>query len=163
VPNAAAFDAPRIFETLHRHGVRSIVIGGLAAAAGGVVWTTFDADVIVDSSAKNLDALAQALDELSAEYDTQHSPPIRPDASRLRSLPGPQLFRTRFGRLDVLKDAGDDTFESLAPDAGTADLGGTLVLYASLTALLRMKRAANRPKDREGIRLLERALHDRKT
>jgi len=84
VPRAATLDAARIFETFHRHGVEYIVIGGLAAAAGGVVWTTLDADVIVESSTSNLDALSRALDELSAEYDTLHSPPIRPDAKRLR-------------------------------------------------------------------------------
>lgn len=70
VTSAPAFDAVRIFEALHRHGVQYIVIGGLAAAAGGVVWTTFDADVVVDSSDANLEALARALSELSAEYDT---------------------------------------------------------------------------------------------
>ena len=81
MPRTATLDAARIFETLHRHGVEYIVIGGLAAAAGGVVWTTFDADVVVESSANNLDALSRALDELSAEYDTLHSPPIRPTRS----------------------------------------------------------------------------------
>jgi hypothetical protein len=162
VPRVATLDAARIFETLHRHRVEYIVIGGLAAAAGGVVWSTFDADVVVEPSTNNLDALSRALDELSAEYDTLHSPPIRPDAKRLRSLPGPQLFRTLSGRLDVLKEAGGDTFESLAPDAHTADFDGIPVRYASLAALLRMKRAANRPKDREGIRLLEEALRSRR-
>lgn len=62
----------------------------------------------------------------------------------------------------MLKEAGGDTFESLAPAAHTADFDGVPVRYASLAALLRMKRAANRPKDREGIRLLEEALRSRK-
>lgn len=128
---AATLDAGRIFETLHRHGVQFIVIGGLAAAAGGVVWTTFDADVIAEPSADNLEALTRALDELGAEYDTPHSPPIRPDAKRLRSLPGPQLFRTRLGRLDVLKEAGGETFGSLAIDAQTEDLDGVPIRYAA--------------------------------
>lgn len=58
----------------------------------------------------------------------------------------------------MLKEAGGDTFESLAPDAQTADLDGIPVRYASLTALLRMKRAANRPKDRDGIRLAQASI-----
>lgn len=62
----------------------------------------------------------------------------------------------------MLKEAGGDTFESLSLDAETVDLGNTKVRYASLAALLRMKRAANRPKDREGIHLLEQALRDPK-
>ena len=83
---------------------------------------------------------------------------VQPDEKRLRAMPGPQLFRTRLGRLDVLKEAGGDTFASLGLDAQTAVLDGIPVRYASLTALLRMKRAANRRKDREGIRLIEEAL-----
>ena len=43
-----AFDAAGIFKALHRHGVQYIVIGGLAGAAGGVVWTTFDADIVIE-------------------------------------------------------------------------------------------------------------------
>jgi hypothetical protein len=162
VPSPIALDASGIFKALHLHGVQYIVIGGLAAAAGGVVWTTFDADIIVEQSDTNLDALARALNDLLAEYDTLHSPPIRPDEKRLRSMPGPQLFRTRLGRLDVLKEAGGDTFASLAADAHTAVFDGVPVRYASLNALLRMKRAANRRKDREGIRLLEEALRTSK-
>jgi hypothetical protein len=40
VPSPIALDAAGIFKTLHHHGVQYLVIGGLAAAAGGVVWTT---------------------------------------------------------------------------------------------------------------------------
>jgi hypothetical protein len=147
-----------LFAILRRHDVDFIVIVGLAAAANGAGWPTNDADVVIQCSESTFVALDAALNELDAEYDTPHVPPIRPDLHRLRSLPGPQLFRTTCGRLDVLKDAGGETFETLARDALTAQLHEASVRYASVEALLRMKRAANRPKDREGIRLLEAAL-----
>ncbi len=63
-------------------------------------------DVVVRRSEDNLSALQSALGELAAEYNTPHSPPIIPDLRRLESLSGPQLFRTKHGRLDVLKEAG---------------------------------------------------------
>jgi hypothetical protein len=117
VTTPGLFDPLRIFLTLTEHDVEFIVIGGLAAAASGAGWTPFDADVVVAAKDDNLVRLAQALHDLDAEYDTPHRPPIRPDVQRLRSLTGPQLFRTRFGRLDVLKDAGGEHFDTLLPDA----------------------------------------------
>ena len=160
MPRPTTFDATGIITALHHHEVQFVVIGGLAAAANGVVWATFDVDVIVELSNANLLALAEALDDLAAEYHTPHNPPIRPDLKRLSSLPGPQLFRTRLGRLDVLKEAGGETYESLLAEAHTAVLEGFPTRYAGLRALLRMKRAASRRKDTEGIRLIEEALRE---
>ena len=64
MPYTAKFDPARIFAVLHQHDVNFVVIGGLAAAAGGAIWTTFDADIIVDRSEKNLAALLSALERL---------------------------------------------------------------------------------------------------
>lgn len=158
MPRPTTFDATGIITALHRRDVQFVVIGGLAAAANGVVWATFDVDVVIEVSDANMRALAEALEGLAAEYHTPHNPPIRPDLKRLSSLPGPQLFRTRLGRLDVLKEAGGETYESLLTDAHTAVLEGYPIRYAGLRALLRMKRVANRRKDTEGIRLIEEAL-----
>ena len=87
-------------------------------------------------------------------------PPLRsrPDIKRLRSLMGPQLFRTRLGRLDVLKEAGGETYESLVADAVEVEQAGYPIACASLAALVRMKQAANRAKDKEGLAALETAL-----
>jgi hypothetical protein len=68
------------------------------------------------------------------------------------------LFRTRHGRLDALKEAGGETFETLSADAEDATYAGHTVPVASLAALLRMKRAANRPKDRKVLAAIEAAL-----
>ncbi|MCC6873607.1 MAG: hypothetical protein IT378_04790 [Sandaracinaceae bacterium] len=84
------------------HDVRHIVIGGLAGIAQGAGWPTYDADVVIETEDDNYARVVAALDELQAVYDTPHQPPIRPDLGRMRSLTGPQLFRTRHGRLDVL-------------------------------------------------------------
>ena len=86
------FEPEPIFEALGRHGVRFVLIGGLAGAARGVGWPTFDADVVVEDSEENITRLWTALAELGAEYDTFHQPPIRPELRMLRSAPGPQLF-----------------------------------------------------------------------
>ena len=152
------FDPRELFECLSRHDVDFIVIGGQAAIAHGVGWPTYDADVVIDVVMSNLQCLLDALKELDAEYDTPHQPPIRPDLERLSTLTGPQLFRTKFGRLDILKDAGGETFSSLCSDAVAAADSGLQIRSASIPALIRMKKAANRPKDQEAIARLEAAM-----
>jgi hypothetical protein len=152
------FDPDRILDTLQRNEARFVVIGGMAAIAQGAGWPTLDLDIVVATDAENMKALQVALAELGAEYDTLHQPPIRPDLARLTTFPGPQLFRTTHGRLDVLKNAGGETYESLLADCVLVEQDGRVVQCASIEALIRMKRAADRPKDREGLAALEAAL-----
>jgi len=148
--------------TLAAHRVEFVIIGGLAGAAHDVGWPTTDVDIVIDTAHENMAALHSALQELDAEYNTPHSPPIVPDLRRLRSLGGPQLFRTKHGRLDVLKEAGGETYETLTRDAVTAVYGTIEVRCASLEALVRMKLAANRPKDQAVVRRLQEALASKK-
>ena len=156
------FRPEAIFECLARHEVEFIVIGGLAGIAQGAGWPTKDADVVVEISDANLTRLLAALHELRAEYDTFHQPPIAPDRALVFGSHGPQLFRTQHGRLDVLKEAGGETYETLRVDAVESEQYGTTIRCASLDALLRMKRAANRPKDQTAIARIEEALEKRR-
>lgn len=153
-----SFRPDDIFAVLARHDVEFVLVGGLAGAARGAGWPTYDADILVCEDEDNLVRLLDALLELDAAYDTLHRPPIQPYLSLLGDSTGPQLFRTRSGRLDVLKEAGGETFASLMLDASVLDVHGSRVMCASLPALLRMKRAANRPKDQAALAKLDAAL-----
>ncbi|MCA9608755.1 MAG: hypothetical protein KC619_24295 [Myxococcales bacterium] len=155
------FEPAAILDSLVRQRVDFVLIGGLAGLAHQAGWVTFDVDVVVQNDEANLDRLLAALTELGAQYDTFHQPPLLPDARLVRSGSGPQLFRTRYGRLDVLKEAGGETFESLIEDAIELEQHGQRVTCASLEALLRMKRAANRPKDQPAIAKIEARLRER--
>lgn len=70
-------------------------------------------------------------------------------------------FDTDFGALDILATpSGTSGFEDLAANAVEVELGGGLVVpVASLDDLIRMKRAAGRPKDRVELEILG-ALRD---
>lgn len=156
------FDPDAMLDALNAHRVDFVVIGGIAAAILGAGWSTFDLDIVIATHDDNLARLADALNAMQSAYETFDSRRIEPDLARVRSLTGPQLLRTKHGRLDVLKEAGGETYESLSADAVHGTGRTHVVLSASVEALLRMKRAANRPKDREGIRLLEEALRNKK-
>jgi hypothetical protein len=154
----ATFDPTALLGVLSSRGVSFVAIGGWAAGVLGVGWSTFDLDVVIDPTEENYAVLMEALTEVGAEYETFHTVPIRPSLERLREATGPMLFRTKHGRLDVLKEAGGETFASLSAEAETTIVAGHTVRVASLAALLRMKRAANRPKDRKVLAAIEAAL-----
>lgn len=135
-----------------------VVIGGLAGIAHEVGWTTIDVDILIATEDPILVRLATPLAELEAIYYLPDRRRIEPDIRRLRSLPGPQLLETKFGRLDLLKEAGGETYESVLEDVVRVERGGYTLQVASLERLLVMKRAANRPKDRVGIERIEAAL-----
>ncbi len=155
----APLDPQGAFATLLRHRVEFIVIGGLAAEVHGVGWATLDIDIVVATTEANYVALEAALAEMNAEFVMLSSQRIVPDLTRITTFTGPMLLRTRYGRLDVLKDAGGETYETLLVDSVAASIEG--IRAASLAAIARMKRVANRPKDRAVLPAIEAALRER--
>ena len=141
---------------LKRHGVRFVVIGGVAGRLWGSPTLTNDVDVCYERSAANLARLAGALIELGATLrGVDDDGPSLLDA---RTLERGQnfTFTTRLGPLDVLGlPSGVGGFEELAANAVAFDLGdGVVVEVCDLDDLIRMKRAAGRPKDRIELEVL---------
>jgi hypothetical protein len=164
VSDRAAFDPSALVGVLLAHAVEFVMIGGYAAELQGVRWMTVDVDIVIAAREDNYAALAAALLELDAWalMPAGSVQRIRPDVARLRTLTGAMLLRTRFGRLDIMKNAGADDaplgYAELADDALEAELEGRTFLVASLESLLRMKRVAGRDKDRAVLSLLEDAI-----
>ncbi len=141
------FSPRALLETLVRHEVRFVVIGGIAGNAHGSTTATLDLDVCYARDKENVRSLAGALGELQVTLrGADAGLPFRADERTIRN--GLNFtFRTSHGSLDCLGEASGYTFEILAPNAERADLGGIEVLVASLDDLIRMKRAAGRTKD----------------
>lgn len=122
---------------------------------------TVDLDVCYARDRDNLERLAAALGELGTTL--RGAPPDQPFHPDHRTLErGDTLtFDTDFGALDILATpSGTSGFEDLAANAAEVELGGGLVVpVASLDDLIRMKRAAGRPKDRVELEILG-ALRD---
>jgi hypothetical protein len=75
------FDPIPLLETLHRHGVAFVLIGGVAGIALGSSLATFDLDICYERSEPNLERLAAALQELHATLrGAPPDLPFRPDA-----------------------------------------------------------------------------------
>jgi hypothetical protein len=142
------FDALRLLRVLDGHRVRLLVIGGFAARLHGSPTVTNDLDVCYAGDRANLHALAAALAELRARLrGAPPDAPFRLDAATLRA--GDRFtFLTSAGSLDILgAPEGTAGFDELARAGTTMDLGGLVVRVAALDDLIRMKRAAGRPKD----------------
>jgi hypothetical protein len=149
--------APRsALESLQRHGVRFVLIGGMAGRAWGSTTVTDDLDVCYDRTADNLERLAVALKELDARLrGVEDDVPFLLDAKTLER--GQNFtFDTAAGALDVLAlPAGTGGFDELMANATELDLGQDLVVpVCDLDDLIRMKRAAGRPKDRIELEVL---------
>lgn len=156
----AGFDPLRLLETLDRHVVRYVVVGGIAGRLLGSPTVTRDLDICYARDGANLSALAAALVELHAQLrGAPAGLPFRLDARTLRA--GDSFtFVTDAGDLDVLgTPTGTSGFADLARTAISTDLGGLVVLVASVDDLIRMKRAAGRPKDLIEVEVLG-ALRD---
>ncbi len=146
-----------IVEALTRHGIRFVLVGGLASQAHGSPSLTADMDICYARDQENLTRLADALKELAAvrrglPTDSPKMPPL--DARTLRAG-GLFTLTTRFGDLDLLAtpDPGFD-FERLLEHAVTTTVHGAPVFVAALDDLIVMKRAAGRPKDRIELEIL---------
>lgn len=151
-----------LLNVLERHGVRYIVIGGLAAELRGSPYITRDVDVTPSRDRANLRRLAAALRELHATL-------------RIPGVDGPVefpldehsfdwgttwTFVTDHGYLDIaLLPDGTQGYHDLRHSATKERLTETLeVDVASLADVIRSKEATGREKDRAVLPILRQVL-----
>ena len=159
----SAFDPLPALRVLHQHDVRFVLIGGLAGREHGSTTVTNDLDVCYDRAPDNLERLAVALRAMNARLrGIDEDVPFVLDARTLRN--GDSFtFETDYGAVDVLATpSGTSGYPDLVAGAEPMDLGEFAVQVVALNDLIRMKRAAGRPKDRIEVEVLI-ALRDEMT
>lgn len=150
------FDPLFLLRSLVNRNIKFIVIGGVAARAHGSPTVTVDLDICYDRTPRNLEALAAALQDLHASLrGTDANLPFRVER-RTFELGDHFTLSTDAGPLDCLATpAGTKGFPDLEARAVTLDIDRMPVKFAHLEDLIRMKRAAGRPKDRIEMEVLE--------
>lgn len=160
-PVPATFDPLPPLRSFLDQGVRFVLIGGLATVLRGGAVITHDVDICYDREWDNLELLAVALVEMEARLrGAPEGLPFILDAQTLRN--GDSFtFTTTHGSVDVLgTPSGTRGYRDLVTTAEELEVAdGTTVAVASLEDLIRMKQAANRPKDRAHLEILG-ALRD---
>jgi len=143
--------------------VRFVVIGGLAAAAHGSARVTDDLDICYDPADENRRRLAATLAAWGAYLrGVEPGLPFVMDERMLHSTPVMTLV-TAQGNIDVMdRVAGVGGFEAVRAESEEVESGDVRFRVLSLPALIRAKRAAGRPKDREQLPELEALLELRR-
>lgn len=147
-----------LLERLIGAEVRFVLVGGLAVNAWGYVRGTRDVDVVPDPSRENLEKLDSLLKELGGKVEVAGRLLDSNAISMFLSTGDRTLVATELGHVDVLQGLPQvPSFAELDPEATDVDLGGMIVRVCSLDHLLAMKRASERPRDRDDLDALEAA------
>jgi len=142
----------RLLDPLVRHGVDFVLIGGAAGNAWGSSHPTYDLDVVYARDRANIARLVAALEEIGVRLRGAPADlPFQLDARTIEN--GANFtFETPHGDFDALGDvAGVRSYEELRANSDQRDVWGLMIRIASLDDLIAMKRAANRPKDRNMV------------
>ena len=157
------YDPRPVLETLDRHGVAYVVIGGIAARIHGARSPTFDIDVVPERSADNLGRLAAALNELDARLRVggtdEDVGPIRIDGALLAAWQM-STWSTAHGPLDVLADVPASgrlrlDYQRLLERADSVEVEKLVIYVMGLDDLIESKRAVGRPKDLDTVHELD--------
>lgn len=157
------FDALLAMRTLVAHDVRFVIVGGIAARAWGSPSSTNDLDICYARTKENYRVLAAALRELEATLrGAAAGIPFLLD-ERTIAMGDSFTFETAAGSLDCLgTPSGTGGYNDLVGKATSIELEPNLtVAICSLEDLIRMKRAADRPKDRIEVEILTAVQEER--
>jgi len=155
-------DFQRLIAALVDARVEFIIVGGLAATAHGSARLTQDIDVVYSRSSENLDRLVSAL----APFDPylRGAPRGLPFEWHSSTLQRGLNFTltTTIGDIDLLGEVtGGGNYESLLLHTAVMEFFGHSCRCLDLPWLIRVKRAAGRPKDIEVVAELEALLEER--
>lgn len=139
-----------------------ILVGGVAGNVHGAARSTFDVDIVYRRSPENVQRLVAALAPINPYL--RGAPPGLPfvfdAATVVRGLNF--TLRTSLGDIDLLGEiTGGGSYERLLPDSEPIRIFDMTMQCVTLSALIRLKRAAGRPKDLEAIAELEALREER--
>lgn len=145
-----------LISTLSRANVEFIVVGGVAATGHGSARLTRDLDVVYRRTPDNIARLVSGLSALDPYL--RGAPPGLPFSWSEETVQKGLNFTliTKLGALDLLGEiTGGGKYEDILPHSLKLQLHGTECFCLGLDYLIKVKRAAGRPKDFEAIAELE--------
>src|SRR3989338_3676614 len=134
-----------LIKFLNENRVHYAIIGAQACAAHGFVRATEDIDILVDPEEENILRVKSALEMFG--YDTA-------DASVQDFQTRKILFRQYWIETDIHPFAAGIETKSALQNKVPGEYEGVQTFFASLDDLIKMKKAAGRPKDKEDLRYL---------
>jgi predicted nucleotidyltransferase len=151
----------KLAETLNRHEVNWVLIGGMAVMLYGADYLTGDCDLAYERTKENLLRLKAALEELGAR--PVRAPDDGPFELDFSILLAPFMhLKTEAGPVDLINRLPNiDSFEELKRNALVVDIDGVEVTIASIDDIIRLKTGSGRDRDQMHITMLQ-SLQDPK-
>ena len=149
-------DFVNLLERLVNHAVDFVIVGGFAGIVHGCTYVTQDIDICCDFSPSNLLALQRAVSDLEPVHrmtpQRKKLELTEETCAQFKNL----YLDTKEGQLDCLSFIdGLGDFSQAKQESELIEVEGAKMRVLSLDALVRTKRAMNRPRDREAISQLE--------
>lgn len=136
----------KLLQLLNEHDVDYIVIGAVAGAAHGHIRSTKDIDIFIRATSANAKKVRNVLEEFG--YDVT-------DLTIEEMLKRKILFRGYWLEVDIHPSVtGIHSFDKAWKEKLLAEYKGTPTYFASLNDLIKMKKAAGRPKDKLDLEVL---------
>jgi predicted nucleotidyltransferase len=142
-------DFKELLEEFARSKVEAILVGGYAVAFHGRPRATKDIDLVLESSAANLQRASEALERFGAPPNVVRAI-ITMKPTEVVFMGQPPL------RIDLLTSIDGVSERDLFDRAITTELAGVVVRVIGLDDLIANKRAAGRPQDLIDADFLER-------
>ena len=139
-------DTENLLKSLKEHKVEFVVIGATAFPVHGYARATLDIDIFIRPTEVNAQRTWNALKTFG--YDLT-------DVEKKDLLKRKILIRQYAVETDIHPFVKGISFEEVWKNKVRAKFGNTFVYFASLDDLIKMKRAAGRPKDLEDLKYLK--------
>lgn len=147
-----AVDLAQVIPPLVAARVDFILIGGMAAILHGSARVTFDVDLLYSRSEENIQRLANSL--APHKPYLRDAPPGLPFVWDAKTIRGGLNFTltTKLGDIDLLGEvARGESYQDLLSHSLEVEAFGVRFKCIDLPTLIRIKEAADRPKDREAV------------
>ena len=138
-------DTESLLKSLKDHKVQFVIIGATAFPVHGYSRATLDIDIFIRPEISNAKKTLSALKDFG--YDIS-------DIALDELLTKKILIRQYLVETDIHPYVKGVSFDTVWKNKVKAKFGETFVWFASLNDLIKMKRAAGRPKDREDLKYL---------
>lgn len=138
-------DTESLLKSLKGHKVQFVVIGASAFPVHGYSRATLDIDIFIKPEKSNAAKTLSALKDFG--YDVR-------DISVDELLTKKILIRQYLVETDIHPYVKGVSFDEVWQNRVKAKFGETFVWFASLDDLIKMKKAAGRPKDFEDLKYL---------
>jgi predicted nucleotidyltransferase len=138
-------DTESLLKSLKGRKVQFVIIGATAFPVHGYSRATLDIDIFIRPDKSNAEKALSALKDFG--YDISD---ITVDEILTKKI----LIRQYLVETDIHPFVKGVSFDEVWKNRVKAKFGNTFVWFASLDDLIKMKKAAGRPKDREDLKYL---------